>query len=313
MSVYRPLIAVVAIGVASLGLSAIAASRAPVGWGALSGLAANPQDPATVYAVSDKNYAVSRILTLDIGQSPAQIASHVTLTHNGLPKGYDLEGIASRPQGGFWAVSEGRLDRGRKNLLLQVAADGAVEAVIGLPEAVEAGSTRHGFEGVAAWGDRVVVAVQRSWRDDPEHHVKLAIYHPGSATWSFVHYPLSRPASRRSSVGVSDITSIGEGRFLVLERDNQAGSAATHKMVTLISLADVAPAPFGDTPPVVEKTVVADLLPLMRAVHGRVSEKPEGLTVTADGRVLVIMDNDGGYPDSSEALLLPVGMLRDLM
>lgn len=312
MPIDRFRLTLLAIAAAALCPSAIAATGSPVGWGALSGLAADPRDPDLAYAVSDNFHAVSRILTLDVGQTPARLVGRVTLTRNGLPQGYDLEGIASRPDGGFWAVSEGRIERGRHNLLLRVAADGAVEAEIGLPDVVEAEATRYGFEGVAAWDGKAVIVIQRPWRDDPDHHVKLAIYDPASAAWSFVRYELSRPA-RGVRVSLSGITAIGGGRFLVLERDHEKGGAAAHKVVTLISLEDIEPVPFGNDLPVVEKTVVADLLPLMRAGNRRIPEKPEGLTVTADGRVLIVIDNDGAAAPSGEGLLLTVGTLDELM
>ncbi len=290
------------------------ATGAPIGWGAMSGLVADPANPGTLYGVNDSFYAASRIYTIDAGQTPARITDYVDLTLDGTPKRYDLEGVALRPGGGFWAVSEGRLDRGLHNLLLRVAPDGTVEAEIKLPEAVEAESVRFGFEGVAAWGDRAIIAIQRSWNDDPANHVKLAVYDPASEGWSFVRYPIAAPTSPRGGwVGLSEITAIGDDRFLIIERDNQPGVYSTHKVVTQISLAGVEPAAFGGDLPVVEKTVVADLLPLMRATNGWISDKPEGLAVTADGTVLMVTDNDGVDDAHGETLLLTVGNLDELM
>ena len=180
--------------------------------------------------------------------------------------------------GGFWAVSEGRLDRGLHNLLLQVAADGTVEAEILLPAAMEAESVRFGFEGVAAWDDKAVVAIQRCWNGDPADHVKPAVYDPAIAGWSFVRYRKAEPSSPRGGwVGLSEITAIGDDRFLIIEPDNQPGIYSTHKVVTEISLAGIEPVPFGG--------------------------------------VLMVTDNDGVDDATGETQfqLLDIGMLADMM
>ena len=61
-----------------------------------------------------------------------------------------------------------------QSLLLAVAADGTVEEEIALPEALLAQAIRFGYEGVATWGEgaaqRVIVAVQRAWKDDAKGH-----------------------------------------------------------------------------------------------------------------------------------------------
>jgi DNA-binding beta-propeller fold protein YncE len=290
------------------------ATGAPIGWGALSGMFGDADEAGTIYAVNDSFYAASRIYTLDVAAEPAVITDYVDLILDGELMGYDLEGVAGRSGGGFWAVSEGRLDRDRHNLLLQVAEDGTVEAEIMLPEEVEAQSVRFGFEGVATWGDRVIVAIQREWNDDPENHVKLAVYDPAAQSWSFVRYPIDAPSSPRGGwVGLSEITAIGDDEFLLIERDNQPGVYSTHKVLTHISLADVEPAPFGGDIPVVEKTVVADLLAAMRETNGWVGDKPEGIAVTAQGRVLVVTDNDGVDDASGETQLIDLGPLSELL
>ena len=57
----------------------------------------------------------------------------------------------------------------------------------------------------------------------------------------------------------------------------------------------------------VDKQLAIDLLPAMQASHGWISDKPEGLAVTADGRVFAVIDNDGLNDASGEILLLELG------
>lgn len=79
---------------------------APIGWGALSGLAADPQDPYRLYAVSDSFYDVARIFTIDAAGVPARIVSAVDL-HGGAAEKYDLEGIAVRSVVAFGSSAKG--------------------------------------------------------------------------------------------------------------------------------------------------------------------------------------------------------------
>lgn len=290
------------------------ATGAPIGWGALSGLVADPAQQDRLYAVNDSYYAASRIYTLDYGSSSSQalITDYVTLTRDGAPVSYDLEGVALREDGGFWLVSEGRLDRDLHNLLIAADADGNVTQEVMLPTEVEAVSVRFGFEGVATWTEdgveHVIVAIQREWGDDPEGQVKLAIYTPADESWRFVRYPIDAPSSANGGwVGLSEITYLGDRRFALIERDNQPGIYASHKVVTVIDLAGIEPQPFGGDLPLVEKRIAIDLLPEMLAGNGWISDKPEGLAVTADGRVVFVSDNDGVDDATGETQLMTVG------
>lgn len=290
---------------------------APIGWGALSGLVADPADAARLYAVNDSFYGESRIYTIDLDQAPAAITDYVTLTKDGAPIAYDLEGIALREDGGFWLASEGHPDNGLHNYLIAVAADGTVEQELTLPTDVEAVAVRFGFEGVASWmedgTEHVIVAVQREWGDDPDGTVKLALYSPSDESWSFVRYPIDKPTSPNGGwVGLSEITYLGDRRFALIERDNQPGLFSTHKVISVIDLAGVTPQPFGSDLPIVDKTVAIDLLPAMLADQGWISDKPEGLAVTADGTVIVVTDNDGVDDATGQTQLLRIGSSADL-
>ncbi|MEQ9813969.1 MAG: esterase-like activity of phytase family protein [Azospirillaceae bacterium] len=293
-----------------------AATGAPIGWGALSGLT-TAADGESLLAVSDSYYAESRIFTIEPSQVPAMITGYTTLTLDGTPVAYDLEGIALRQGGGYWVVSEGSLGAERPNLLLAVAEDGTVEAEIGLPTDVTALMRNNGFEGVAAWEDegteRVVVAFQREWEGDPARHVRLGVYTPSEESWRFVYYPIEAVSSPRGGwVGLSEITSLGDGRFAVLERDNQPGSYATFKVLTVISLADVTPVAQGGDIPVVEKTVAIDILAAMLESNGWISDKPEGIAVTADGAIWLVSDNDGVEDATGETIFRTIGTVDDL-
>jgi hypothetical protein len=292
------------------------ATGAQIGWGALSGLAADPNDPNRLYGVSDSIYGVSRIYTIDVSEMPARISGYVELSKDGAPASYDLEGIALRPDGGFWLASEGDSESEnplqQRSLLLAAAADGTVEREIPLPDAAYEQAIRFGFEGVAARGEgndeQVVVAIQRAWKDDPENSAKLAIYTPAQDSWSFARYPLEAPKSERGGwVGLSEITYLDGDRFAVLERDNQPGSYGVIKTITVVSLDGVTPASWGEELPLLEKEMAIDLLPVMQASQGWISDKPEGFVITADGKVFAVTDNDGVDGASGETLLLPLG------
>ena len=290
------------------------ATGAPIGWGALSGLVADPAAPGTAWAVSDSYYGSSKLYRLDLSGKPAKITAFVELKKDGQPAAYDLEGVTLR-DGGFWLASEGnpqsKSPLTRQSLLLKVATDGTVEEEIALPDTLLAQAIRFGYEGVATWGDKVIVAFQQPWKDDAKGLAKLGVYDPAAKSWSFVHYPLEAPKSPAGGwVGLSEITALGNDRFLLIERDNQPGAAAAIKTLTAISLSGVEPKPHGEELPVVGKTLVADLLPSMLAGGGWISDKPEGIAVLTDGEVFVVIDNDGVDNATGESQLLRLGKLE---
>ena len=104
-------------------------------------------------------------------------------------------------------------------------------------------------------------------------------------------------------VGLSDITFVGDGKFLVLERDNQFGPDARIKRIYEFSTS--AWAEFPTT--TVMKTLVKDLVPDLLAPGGLLYEKIEGMALMDDGNVYVCNDNDGVDDNSGETQLLNVG------
>lgn len=284
---------------------------APIGWGAISGLAADPQDANKLYAVSDSFYAAARIFTLDVSSRPAKIVSSVDLK-SGSAELYDLEGISVAKDGGFWLSSEGHQKKGLKHFLLKVSADGTIEEEITLPEDLVAQAKRFSLEGVAEFErggqTMVAIAVQREWNDDPKGLTKLAIYDVANKSWGFVHYPLDKPASAAGGwVGLSEITLIEGETFAILERDNKGGEDAAIKQITVVSLDGVTPAKIGETLPVLEKRLAVDVLPAMAAQGGWVLDKPEGLAITADGQLILVTDNDGVDDAPGETQLIDLG------
>jgi uncharacterized protein YjiK len=284
---------------------------APIGFGALSGLVAG-QD-GKLFAVSDSFYATSKIFEIDASKKPAVITRAIEVTRDGQPFGYDLEGIALKRDGGFWLVSEGNMEREKdptQNLLLSVSADGAVEEEIELPKEVADQAIRFGFEGVAVMGEgedeRVVVAIQRPWKDDPDNQSRLGFYAPATGEWTFVRYPLDVPAGK-GWIGLSEVTALGDRRLALIERDNQGGPGAAVKKVTLVDLSGVTPAPAGQDLPLVAKSAAIDMLPALQGLNGWTIEKIEGLAMLPDGRLLMVSDNDGVADALGESRLLDLG------
>ncbi|NIA69963.1 alkaline phosphatase [Pelagibius litoralis] len=286
----------------------------PIGWGALSGLAAHPSDPAILYAVNDSFYSVAHIYTLDVSAEPARIVAAQAITRDGKPvENLDPEGIAAAPDGSFYVASEGHPDKDRANLILHVLPDGEVAREITLPEVLESAKKRFGLEGVALEGNRLYVVVQREWHDDPKGMTKILTMDLASSTWGVMHYPLDKPESAAGGwVGLSEITALGNGRFAILERDNQAGTDAAIKRVYQVDLSAVTPAAVGAEPPVLSKTLAMDLLPMLQAAKGWTADKVEGFTLAADGQLYAVTDNDGVDGSPGESLFLRLGPVNQL-
>ncbi len=307
----------------------------PRPWGALSALALDPAHAGRGYSVHDSFYRHTRIYTLDLGASPARIDGEIPLRDaDGLlaavapdlvaasgAVNLDAEGLAVRDGGGFWLVSEGSGSAATPNLLLAVAGDGAIGQVVPLPASTAARQIRFGLEGVAAVGagsaEQVYVAFQREWQDDPSGLVRIGRYTPADGSWRFFHYPLDAVESPFGGwIGLSEIVALDADNLVVVERDNQAGADARVKRLYRFSVAGIDPqtdtAP-GVVPtfPVVEKVLVADLMPTLAATGGAVLEKIEGLAVLPGGAALIVNDNDGVDDSSGETQLLRLPGLFD--
>ncbi len=281
-----------------------------IGWGALSGLAADPAEAGKLYAVSDSVYgAAPTIFAIDATQTPARITAALTVTRGGdAAQKLDLEGIASDGEGGFWLASEGRSDRLIPHAIYHVDAEGAIDEEVGLPPELLAHETRFGFEGITKSGDWLWLAMQREWTDDAKGMVKLVAYNTADESWGAVHYPLDAPAEG-AWMGLSEITLHGDWVYIV-ERDNQIAGAAATKKLYRVPVSAMVPAALGGDLPVVTKELVRDLLPDLSVLNGYAVDKVEGFAVDAAGTGFVVTDNDGVDDSSGETLFWSIGAMN---
>jgi hypothetical protein len=330
----------------------------PIPWGAMSGLAADPDDADVLYAVEDSFYGKNRIFVIDTSSYPARIVDEMRLRDdNGAIAGLsvvdigdepfpddddalrrddfdeadlaamlnadgtvniDPEGIAVADDGGFWVVSEGSGTASdsesrpinSRNMLIKTDADGVIESVVLLPAGLNDDQLRFGFEGVTVYDGDVYVAFQRAWQDagDPSNEVRIGIWDGGA--WSFKYYTLDPVESQNGGwVGLSDITSLGGGYFLVLERDNQGGPDAAIKRLYVVDLDSIAA---DETIGLGEKALVRDLMPDLASFGGLTVEKVEGCAVTRNGDVWIVNDNDGVDDNSGETQLVNLGDIIEL-
>lgn len=288
----------------------------PIGWGALSSLAAHPQKAGHLFAVTDSFYKEGRILRIDATRTPARIVQAMTVTEQGKPAAdLDLEGIAVARDGGFWLVSEGNPEKAKDKThsqLIKANARGQIERRIDLPAPLQAMATRFGFEGVTVGrlnGQEVVwVAVQREWKDDPKGHARLLAYFPATQQWQQLRYPLT-PAAQ-GWVGLSEITATRDG-LVIVERDNQIAGDAAIKQLTLVANDQLKPVPLdAKDVPVVRKTVLKDLLPIMKQTNGYVLDKVEGFAIDAGGVAYAVTDNDGVDGTNGETQFMRLGQMK---
>lgn len=314
----------------------------PIPWAAMSGLSSDPSDENVLWATEDSFYASNRIFKLDVSSAPAVLGEEIKIMDSNdvfsaiatsgptedadsfdavdlvnminadKTVNIDPEGIAKASDGGFWIASEGAgtvSDTAARpidslNFIFKTDAMGVIEDVITLPGAVNDLQVRFGFEGVAEYNGSAYVAIQRAW--EGEANPRIGIYDVVAETWDFVFYPLDAPESQNGGwVGLSDITSLGGGEFLVLERDNQGGPDAAIKRLYHIDLSAYTD---GET---ITKTLVRDLMDDLSSKGGLVPEKIEGSAVLSNGDVYIINDNDGVDDNSGETQLLNLGAILD--
>jgi Uncharacterized protein conserved in bacteria len=220
----------------------------------------------------------------------------------------DPEGIAQASDGGFWVASEGdgTIDDAKRpinslNLVVKANSDGVITAVFPLPEELNAKQIRFGFEGIAEDNGLVYVALQRPWIGDTQ--ARIAVLDPADGSWNFYFYPLDEATSPNGGwVGLSELTALGNGEFLVVERDNQAGPDARVKKLYRFSVTDES---------VISKKLVRDLMADLSRPGGLVLEKIEGLALTRNGDIYIVNDNDGIDSSNGETQLLNLGRLLE--
>lgn len=276
---------------------------APIAWGALGALTADPADANRLYTATDTAYGPSRILGIDLTTSPALIDTELPVTEAGQPVTLDVEGVAATPDGGFVLAVEG--EEGPGNQLVFVAADGSIDTKVALPEEVSAGLSGQGLEGVAfgsgSDGDTVWVAVQREVESDPKGVARLGRYRPADDTWEWFGYPLESTGAEGDWIGLSEIQ-VHDDELLILERDKLNGPDARVKAIYRVTVpADAAPMQ------VLPKTLARNLLPDLQGGRGFTQEKVEGFAVAGNGNLYVVTDNDGLDDANGETVFLDLG------
>lgn len=301
-------------------------------WAAISGLCGTPF-PGQFFGVPD-NAAPTAIYRIQAGlpYAPVQVALPVLL--NGVQARYDGEGICLdlsivRPTNpGFWIANEGN-GTNRPNLLVQVDGNGNVLREIQMPNSIDAGSIAslggtavgpigggrigsNGFEGLTLSfdGRYVYAACQREFTGEfatGPKYARIARYDlqqlqsptvPQNGLrfggdWQYFYYrfdtndPVNWP-------GLSEITAIGNTRFLVIERDKGVGAGSTLKRVYGFNLNGLTPDSDGvpDATDTVTKVLVRDVVGAFSPY-----EKIEGIGVSW-GSLWVGLDNDGGQLES---------------
>ncbi len=278
---------------------------APIGWGALSTLSADPADENRLYTATDSAYGPARILGVDVSQTPALIDTALPITENGEPVNLDTEGVAARPDGGWVLAVEG--EEGPDNQLVFVAADGTIENRVSLPADVAAGLGGQGLEGVAVDNDNVWVAVQREVKTDPKGVVRLGRYTPADDKWEWFGYQLESTDADGDWVGLSEIA-VHDGNLLVLERDKLNGPDARVKSIYRVAIPSGGEAfSANDGPKVLPKTLARNLLPDLQATNGFVQEKVEGFAIAGNGNLYVVTDNDAVEDANGETVFLDLG------
>ncbi|MGF1510314.1 MAG: esterase-like activity of phytase family protein [Myxococcota bacterium] len=308
-------------------------NNSPIPWSALSGMTSVPHSDELL-AVWDSFYSESRIFSIDPTRSPARVTDSIVI--QGGSGNFDPEGITIAPDGTRWIASEGNASGSRRNRLLQLDAEANVVEEVFLPDEIEAcradstnrGSLGAGFEGVAAVpshtcdiGYELFVAQQRGWDyttpecedldDDPTGanageppNTRIWRYCPTTSTFDFIAYELDDVPANASWIGLSEVSLLPDGTFMLIERDNRTGDFAEVKNLVRVDLS-------GDGADGIQRSEKErfDVIPALSATNGWITDKPEGTAVTSDGRVFLVTDNDGVDGWSGETWFLRLGRL----
>ena len=301
-------------------------------WGALSGLT-NGSLPGQFVAVND-NALPSAIYTIQTGRGTAPVTKIKPVLKASVQALYDFEGICNDTSivttgvGGYWCASEGN-GTTQPNLLVQVDAAGNAVREIQLPNSIDAGANAaiggvargpvggmrirsNGYEGcsLSTDGRYAFAAIQRDFNNEfptGPIYVRIARYDlqqlqdpttPSSGirfggNWDFFYYQLDT-TDLVNWAGLSEITTIGDNRFLVIERDKGIGAGSTLKKIYAFDLSNVTPDADGipDAADTVAKILVRDCVAEFTPY-----EKIEGVVIER-GNLWVQLDNDLGAHES---------------
>lgn len=306
---------------------------APIGWGALGALTADPKDANRLYAASDSAYANGWVYTVDASKQPAVITERRAVKRDGAPaEDLDIEGISVAADGGFWIASEGK--KGKDNRLFHTDKDLNITSTVELPADVAEHIGKWGLEGVSSTKDengveQLFVAVQRPlWKDpeakdrealEGENTTRIGKYDTKTKKWQWFGYELEKPAGKGDWMGLSEITALDDKHLLVIERDKLNGPDAKVKRVMKVTLPEgsaegAAAGANGDASggalPMVNKELAVDVLPKLRATNGWTQEKLEGFTIAADGQMYAVTDNDALEDATGETVFLRLGKVK---
>mmetsp|Transcript_32881 Transcript_32881/g.49613 ORF Transcript_32881/g.49613 Transcript_32881/m.49613 type:complete len:796 (+) Transcript_32881:40-2427(+) len=308
---------------------------APIPFAALSGLSPDPSDKKVLYSIEDSFYAKTRMFKILVGKKgkPSSLVAAINIVDtndvfsNFAPYGefssddlaslinedktvnIDGEGIAADGEGIFYIASEGRGTIGDENrpieslnFIFKVDSMGTILDVITLPDEWNDKQLRFGMEGIAYApdADLLVVVLQRAWGDD--EYPAVFVYDLAGGDWvGYGFYPLDdRESPNGGWVGLSDITYIGDGKFYVLERDNQGYTDARVKKIYEINVSE-----WSEDGDLFSKTLVKDILHITDDIGALPFEKYEGLAKTESG-LWIVNDNDGVDDNSGEIQLLNI-------
>lgn len=298
-----------------------------IGWTALGALTADQKDATKLFAASDSALSHGQVYTVDASQTPARITEARTVMDQGEPaEGLDIEGLATRKDGGFWLASEGKT--GTENALIRTDDKLNIEERVSLPEEISKHIGKWGLEGVdshvnAAGEEEVFFAVQRPLWEDPEADDRKALegenttrigkYNVKTKEFDWFSYELEGTDTKGDWMGLSEITVIDDKTVAVIERDKLNGPNAKVKRVVKVTLPDVPDADAGGIPPAqpVTKADAVDVLPYLKATNGWTQEKLEGFTIAADGQAYAVTDNDGLDDATGETVFLRLGKIFD--
>ena len=312
-------------------------------WAAISGLAASGQFGA-FFGVPD-NAVPTEIYSIRVGAPLAPVSVVTPVRLNGAQARYDGEGIAvdtsvaAPANAGWWIANEGN-GTSRPNLLVQVDAIGNVIREVQMPNSIDAGANAAiggtargplagmrigstGFEGVTISNDGryAYVAIQREFANEcptGPRFARIARYDllqlNGSAPssglrfggdWDFFYYVFDT-TDLSNWAGMSEITALPGGRFLVIERDKGVGAGSTLKKIYGFRVDGLTPD--ADGVPDATDTVVKHLVDDCVADYSPY-EKIEGIA-WQNGLLWVNVDNDGGQLESRLKLLGWFGWLN---
>lgn len=302
---------------------------APIGWGALGALTADPKDANRLYAASDSAYANGWVYTIDASKQPAVITERRAVKRDGAPaEDLDIEGISVAADRGFWIASEGK--KGKDNRLFHTDKDLNITSTVELPADVAEHIGKWGLEGVTSTKDangveQLFVAVQRPlWKDpeakdrealEGENTTRIGKYDTKTKKWQWFGYELEKPAGKGDWMGLSEITALDDKHLLVIERDKLNGPDAKVKRVMKVTLPEggaegAAAGANGGALPMVKKELAVDVLPKLRATNGWTQEKLEGFTIAADGQMYAVTDNDALEDATGETVFLRLGKVK---